>query len=338
MVQSINSSGQQHQAEPPPLNIQFCQPHGQVLPSSASRPSPEPRGRSPIPSNPPPRGNREHRTDHLPIPEFLRPRQGGPSESGAETDRTRQSDASVPARTGSDWSYKVEQQKDGQCCITTEGVERDSHPILFRFLSTQECPRHHLQHTDIYMPWLDYTIREYSHCQQTTNKMVNIWIQEPYCWLHCDQLVEACQGSNHIKEFWFKLWHALNKWKTEANSRTQGIFAAHDIPPPRAPPQAQVDSHLQEQIVQKMKPQPRREDLRPWQTKINTLTVMFAQWPDWKNTIDFILQHQFTNRHKEEKHILICYYKWTDKQQQLTRRTLYTTGARAFITVELKEV
>ena len=90
------------------------------------------------------------------------------------------------------------------------------------------------------------------------------------------------------------------------------IFAAHEIPPPRSSPHVQVDSHLQEQIVQKIQTHTRREDLRPWQTAINTLSMMFAQWPDWKNTIDFIMAHHFTNRHKEEKHILICYYKWTD--------------------------
>lgn len=290
LVQSINPSGQpQYQAEPPPLNIQFCQPQGQVLPSSHNRTTPAPSGRSPTTTTPSPRESREHRTDHFSIPTFLRPRQDGPSESGTETDRPRQPDPNVPTRTGSQWTYKLEQQPDGQCRITTEGADKDPHPILFRFISSQECPRHNLQQTDIYVPWLDYTIREYSHCQQTTNKMVNIWIQDPYCWLQCDQLVEACQNSNRIKDFWFKLWHALDKWKTEANSRTSRIFAAHELPVPRPPPQAPLDSHLQDQIIhkiQKMQPTIHRSDLRPWQTSINTLTTMFAQWPNWKNTID----------------------------------------------------
>ena len=204
----------------------------------------------------------------------------------------------------------------GPWTTTPEGVDKDSNPICFRFISSQECPRHTLQQTDIYVPWLDYTIREYSHCQQTTNKMVNIWIQDPYCWLQCDQLVEACQGTNRIKDFWFKLWHALDKWETEANSRTRRIFAAHELPVPRLPHQAPLDTHLQDQIVQKiqkMQPNIRRDDLRPWQAAINTLTAMFAQWPNWKSTIDMILAHQFANRHKEDKHILICYYKWTDE-------------------------
>ena len=233
----------------------------------------------------------------------------------AETDHPRQSDSSVPARTGSQWTYKLEQQKDGHCSITTEGVDRDAHPILFHFLSSQECPRHNLQQTDIYVPWLDYTIREFSHCQQTTHKMVNIWIQDPYCWLQCDQLVEACQGTNNIKDFWFKLWHALDKWKTEANSRARRIFAAHELSAPRPPPQTPVDSLLQDHIfqkIQKMTANIRREDLRPWQTAINTLTVTLSQWPNWRKTIDMILAHHFTNRQKEEKYILICYYKWTD--------------------------
>ena len=151
------------------------------------------------------------------------------------------------------------------------------------------------------------------------------------------------------------------------------IFAAHEIPPPRSSPHVQVDSHLQEQIVQKIQTHTRREDLRPWQTAINTLSMMFAQWPDWKNTIDFIMAHHFTNRHKEEKHrfattnglmilslphrkdtpfearttvgdmLLIqvqhCRSRWqeeSNQRQRLTRRTLHTTGARAF-TVGLKE-
>ena len=250
LVQSINPSGPpQYQAEPPPVNIQYyCQPQGQVLPSSDSRTPPAPRGRSPTVSNNAPRESREQRTDHLSIPDFLRPRQNRPSESGTETDHPRQSDSSVPARTGSQWTYKLEQQKDGHCSITTEGVDRDSHPILFRFLSSQECPRHNLQQTDIYVPWLDYTIREFSHCQQTTHKMVNIWIQDPYCWLQCDQVVEACQGINNIKGFWFKLWHALDKWKTEANSRTRRIFTANELSAPRPPPQTPVDSHLHESL------------------------------------------------------------------------------------------
>ena len=94
-----------------------------------------------------------------------------------------------------------------------EGSDRDPNPILFRFLSSQDCPRSSLQQMDIYVPWLDYTIREFSHCQQTTYKMINIWIQEPYSWLKCDQLVDACEGKAKIKEFLFKLWHALDKCK-----------------------------------------------------------------------------------------------------------------------------
>ena len=315
LVQSINPSGPPQFEADPPINIQYCQPQRQVLPSSDSRTPPAPRGRSPTISTNAPRESREQRTVPLSIPDFLRPRQHQPSESGTETDHPRQSDSSVPARTGPQWTYKLEQQKDGQCSITAEGADRDPNPILFRFLSSQGCPRNILQQTDIYVPWLDYTIREFSHCQQTTHKMVNIWIQDPYCWLKCDQLVEACQGKTKIKEFWFKLWHALDKWKVEANSRTSRIFAAHELPAPRLPPQAPVDSHLQDHIfqkIQKMTANIRREDLRPWQTAINTLTVMFSQWPNWRKTIDMILAHKFTNHHQEEKYILICYYKWTD--------------------------
>ena len=64
--------------------------------------------------------------------------------------------------------------------------------------------------------WIPNQFNYTCHCQQTTSKMVSLWIQDPYCWLHCDQLVDACQGPGHIKDFWFKLWHALDKWKTEA--------------------------------------------------------------------------------------------------------------------------
>ena len=133
--------------------------------------------------------------------------------------------------------------------------------------------------------------------------------------LKCDQLVDACEGKAKIKEFWFKLWHALDKWKTEANSRSSRIYAAHELPAPRIPPQT-VESHLQDHIfqkIQKMTSTIRREDLRPWQTAINTLTVMFSQWPNWRKIIDMILAYKFTNHQQEEKHILICYYKWTEE-------------------------
>ena len=93
------------------------------------------------------------------------------------------------------------------------------------------------------------------------------------------------------------------------------MYAAHELPAPRLPPQT-VDSHLQDHIfqkIQKMTSTIRREDLRPWQTAINTLTVMFSQWPNWRKVIDMILAHKFTNHQQEEKHILICYYKWTDE-------------------------
>jgi len=99
--------------------------------------------------------------------------------------------------------------------------------------------------------------------------MVNIWIQDPYCWLQCDQLVEACQGINKIKDFWFKLWHALDKWKTEAHSRARRIFAAHELSAPRPPPQTPVDSHLQDHIfqkTQKMTANIRRERGKPQST------------------------------------------------------------------------
>ena len=315
LLQSINPSGPAPVTTDPPVNIQYFQPQRQVLPSSDHRTPPASRSRSPTLASTAPRESRERRNETLTIPDFLRPRQHQASESGTETDHRRQSDSSVPARTGSQWTYKLEQQNDGHCRITLEGSDRDPNPIIFRFLSSQDCPRNTLHQMDIYVPWLDYTIREFSHCQQTTNHMVNIWIQEPYCWLKCDQLVEACEGKAKIKEFWFKLWHALDKWKAEANSRSSRLYAAHELPAPRLPPQT-VDSHLQDHIfqkIQKMTSTVRREDLRPWQTAINTLTVMFSQWPNWRKVIDMILAHKFTNQQQEEKHILICYYKWTDE-------------------------
>lgn len=72
--------------------------------------------------------------------------------------------------------------------------------------------------------------------------MVDLWKQEPYWWLHSDELIAACRGSSNIKDFWFKLWHALDKWKTDANRRKHRIHAAHDSdsvddswPPPSWP-------------------------------------------------------------------------------------------------------
>ena len=135
LLQSINPSGPSRFAADPPVNIQYFQTQRQVLPSSDSRTLPAPRGRSPTLSTNAPQESREQRTVPLSIPDFLRPRQHQASESGTETDHRRQSDSSVPARTGSQWTYKLEQQKDGHFSITLEGSDRDPNPILFPLLS-----------------------------------------------------------------------------------------------------------------------------------------------------------------------------------------------------------
>ena len=119
LLQSINPSGPAPVTTDPPVNIQYFQPQRQVLPSSDHRTPPASRSRSPTLASTAPRESRERRNETLTIPDFLRPRQHQASESGTETDHhRRQSDSSVPARTGSQWTYKLEQQNDGHCRIT----------------------------------------------------------------------------------------------------------------------------------------------------------------------------------------------------------------------------
>ena len=106
LLQSINPSGPAPVTTDPPVNIQYFQPQRQVLPSSDHRTTPASRSRSPTLATNAPRDSREQRTVPFSIPEFLRPRQHQTSESGTETDQRLQSDSSVPARTGSQWTYK----------------------------------------------------------------------------------------------------------------------------------------------------------------------------------------------------------------------------------------
>lgn len=118
----------------------------------------------------------------------------------------------------------------------------DNHPIRLRFITQRDWSGYRLRCMDVSVPWLgaNIKIRECSHCQETTSQMVNLWIQEPYCWLHSDQLVDACTGKSNITNFWFKLWHALDQWKTDANRKTNRIFAAspniHCLPLSLSPP------------------------------------------------------------------------------------------------------
>lgn len=97
--------------------------------------------------------------------------------------------------------------------------------------------------------------------------MVDLWKQEPYWWLHSDELIAACRGSSNIKDFWFKLWHALDKWKTDANRRKHRIHAAHEIQPIPIPSMT-VDHHLRDQIIKKITDNISVDELRPWQSSV----------------------------------------------------------------------
>lgn len=142
-------------------------------------------------------------------------------------------------------------------------------------------------------------IREYSHCQESTSQMLNLWIQDPYCWLYSDELVATCQGKTTIKEFWFKLWHTR-------------IFAAHELRP-LAVPSNPFDTHLLHHIARKIEGNLTSEELRPWQTPLNTLSALFAKWLQWQETISFIIAHKYRSRQGHDRHILICCCRWTDE-------------------------
>ena len=153
LLQSINPSGPAPVTTDPPVNIQYFQPQRQVLPSSDHRTTPASRSRSPTLATNAPRDSREQRTVPFSIPEFLRPRQHQTSESGTETDQRLQSDSSVPARTGSQWTYKWNNRMMDTIALPWKvQTEIPTHHLPFPLL--QDCPRNTLHQMDIYVPWL----------------------------------------------------------------------------------------------------------------------------------------------------------------------------------------
>ena len=206
----------------------------------------------------------------------------------------------------------MEQFQDGTCLVQ-DNSGTDNHPLRLRFITRNDWPGFQLRCMDIPVPWLGSStiIREFKHCQESTAQMQHLWIQDPYCWLHSDELVAACQGKSPLKDFWFKLWHALDIWKHEANKKNSRIFARHEIQP-LAVPATPVDQYLMRHVMQKIQGQPSHEDLRPWQSSLNTLCAFLAKWPAWPETINFICPHHYRSRKGHDRYILVCYYGWTD--------------------------
>ena len=267
---------------------------------------------SPSTSTDPTQPTTERRARRLTPPAFTRQRTTTQSESGTETDRHRSRDSTPPGRTGSTWTYEVTQYQDGNC-IVQNSSGTDTYPLHFRFITSSDWPGFQLQCTEIPVPWLGSStiVREFKHCQESTTQMKNFWIQDPYCWLKSDELVTACKGNSPIREFWYKMWHALDKWKTDANKNKNRLFSGHEIPPltVAAPP---PDSHLLQRILRKIEGRPTQEELHPWQTPLHTLCDFLARWPAWSETIDTIYPHHYTSDKGQDRHILICYYGWTD--------------------------
>ena len=302
---------QQSSNTTPPINLQIYPTARRQLRDAP--PNADPLF-TPLPSSStsPAQPNPERRERHLTPPTFMRQRSTAFSESGTETERRRSGDTTPPGNTGSTWTYQVTQYQDGNC-IVQNSSGTDDHPIHLRFITSADWPGFQLQCSEIPVPWLGSStiIREFKHCPENTTQMQHFWIQEPYCWLHSDELVAACKGNSQIKEFWFKLWHALDKWKQQANKNNNRLFSGHEIPPLTVPA-IPLDSHLLQHIVRKIKGRPSQEELRPWQTPLNTLCAFLAKWPAWSETIDSIFPHHYTTSKGHDRFILICYYGWTD--------------------------
>ena len=133
--------------------------------------------------------------------------------------------------------------------------------------------------------------------------MQHLWIQDPYCWLHSDELVAACQGKSPLKDFWFKLWHALDIWKHEANKQNSRIFARHEIQPLAVPatpvesvPHAACDAEDSRPTITR-RPTPVAIIAQYIvQSSLNTLCAFLAKWPAWPETINFICPHHYRSR------------------------------------------
>ena len=104
--------------------------------------------------------------------------------------------------------------------------------------------------------------------------------------------LQLAKENSPIKEFWFKLWHALDKWKQDANKNKNRLFSGHELPPLTVPAMP-LDSHLMQLIVRKIEGRPSQEELRLWQTPLNTLCAFLAKWPAWSETIDSIFPHHY---------------------------------------------
>ena len=302
---------QQSSSTTPPINLQIYPTARRQLRDAPPNTDP-PFIPLPSSSTSPAQPNPERRERHLIPPAFMRQRSTALSESGTETERRRSGDSTPPGNTGSAWTYQVLQYQDGKC-IVQNSSGTDANPIHLRFITSADWPGFQLQCSEIPVPWLGSStiIREYKHCQENTTQMQHFWIQEPYCWLHSDELVAACKGNSPLKEFWFKLWHALDKWKQDANKNKNRLFSGHELPPLTVPA-TPLDTHLMQLIVRKIEDRPSQEELRQWQTPLNTLCAFLAKWPAWSETIDSIFPHHYKSRHGHDRYILICYYGWTD--------------------------
>ena len=302
---------QQSSNTTPPINLQIYPTARRQLRDAPPNTDP-PFIPLPSSSTSPVQPNPDRRERHLTPPAFMRQRSTTLSESGTETERRRSGDSTPPGNTGSTWTYQVLQYQDGKC-IVQNSSGTDANPIHLRFITNADWPGFQLPCSEIPVPWLGSStlIREYKHCQENTTQMQHFWIQEPYCWLYSDELVAACKGNTPPKEFWFKLWHALDKWKLDANKNKNRLLSGHELPPLTVPT-TPLDTHLMQLIVRKIADRPSQEELRQWQTPLNTLCAFLAKWPAWSETIDSIFPHHYKSRHGNDRHILICYYGWTD--------------------------
>ena len=92
LVRSIHSPPHQPQAASPPINLQFCPQPCQLQTTRNTHTNPEPRDHGSTASTSLNRERQEHRDIHLTVPDFIRPRPTGVSESGAETERSHHQD------------------------------------------------------------------------------------------------------------------------------------------------------------------------------------------------------------------------------------------------------
>ena len=145
----------------------------------------------------------------------------GPAHSFSDSTDTEQPRlTTTPSGTA---HYEVRVRADGTTIVGT-----DTHQIQVRFLTDRETKHIRLPKSSTWVPWAKMSVIEFKHHQSHEPGLQNIWCPAPYCWLLCSQFLQACKQKSK-EDFWFLLWHFLDKIKENANRATNRLVAAHEL-------------------------------------------------------------------------------------------------------------